>query len=339
MPTRQQSDRSLESTRERGGSRTTVLLALAANALILVAKAIGGLLTGSTALLAEAAHSLADTTNQTFLLASIALASKPPNEEQPFGHGRQRFLWTFLAAVGMFVAGALFAIGYGIFELLRGPESSGSYGIAWATLVIAVIAEGASWLRAVRQTRAEAQHAGRPWRQHVRASRDPSVKMVLFEDTAALIGVIIAGVGIGLVQITGQAFWDPAASIVIGLLLIVVAVTMARDTGRLLVGASALPEERDAIDRVLRKSPAVDDVKELLTMVLGPRALLVAARVDLADDFDSAEIERAASALDREIREAVPDVTEVFIDATPGDGNAVRDPETSGDDAALRPSA
>ena len=99
-------------------------------------------------------------------------------------------------------------------------------------------------------------------------------------------------------QITGQAFWDPLASIVIGLLLIVVAVTMARDTGRLLVGASALPEERDAIDQVLRKSPGVDDVKELLTMVLGPRALLVAARVDLADDVDSAEVEQAASALD-----------------------------------------
>ena len=147
MPTRQQSDRSLERTRERGGSRTTVLIALAANALILFAKLIGGLLTGSTALLAEAAHSLADTTNQSFLLASIALASKPPDEEQPFGHGRQRFLWTFLAAVGMFVAGAVFAIGYGIFELLRGAEATGSYGIAWATLVIAMIAEGASWLR------------------------------------------------------------------------------------------------------------------------------------------------------------------------------------------------
>jgi cation diffusion facilitator family transporter len=319
MPTRQQSDRSLERTRERGGSRTTVLIALAANALILVAKLIAGLLTGSTALLAEAAHSLADTTNQTFLLASIGLASKPPDEEQPFGHGRQRFLWTFLAAVGMFVAGAVFAIGYGIFELVRGPEASGSYGIAWATLVIALLAEGASWLRALRQTRAEAERAGRPWRQHVRSSRDPSVKMVLFEDSAALIGVLIAAVGIGLVQITGQAFWDPAASIVIGLLLIVVAVTMARDTGRLLVGASALPEEREAIDQVLRKSPVVDDVKELLTMVLGPRALLVAARVDLADDVDSAGIEQAASALDREIREAVPDVTEVFLDATPGD--------------------
>src|SRR4051794_17535240 len=111
--TRAASYRSLERTRDSGGSRTTVLIALAANALIMVVKLAGGLISGSTALLAEAAHSLADTTNQGFLLASIGLAGRPPNDEQPFGHGRQRFLWTFLAAVGMFVAGALFAIGYG----------------------------------------------------------------------------------------------------------------------------------------------------------------------------------------------------------------------------------
>ena len=123
MPTRHQSDRSLERTRERGGSRTTVLIALAANALIMVAKLAAGLISGSTAMLAEAAHSLADTTNQGFLLASIGLAAKPPDEKQPFGHGRQRFLWTFLAAVLMFVAGAVFAIGYGIYELVHGAEA------------------------------------------------------------------------------------------------------------------------------------------------------------------------------------------------------------------------
>jgi len=316
MPTRQQSDRSLESTRERGGSRTTVLLALAANALILVAKVIGGLLTGSTALLAEAAHSLADTTNQTFLLASIALASKPPNEEQPFGHGRQRFLWTFLAAVGMFVAGALFAIGYGIFELLRGPESSGSYGIAWATLVIAVIAEGASWLRAVRQTRAEAQHAGRPWRQHVRASRDPSVKMVLFEDTAALVGIFIALAGIVADQLTGSSVFDPAASIAIGLLLVGVAVWMGRDVSHLLIGGAARPEEREVLERAIAEFDEVDRVVELLTMALGPNALLVAARVDLSDSITPGQTEEIAGRIDERLREVVPDVTEVFLDPT-----------------------
>jgi cation diffusion facilitator family transporter len=311
------SGRSLDRTRESGGSRTTVLIALGANALIMVAKLAGGLISGSTALLAEAAHSLADTTNQGFLLASIALASKPPDEEQPFGHGRQRFLWTFLAAVGMFVAGAVFAIGYGVMQLLKGGEGSGDYAIAWITLVIALLAEGASWTRAVRQTQVEAREAGRPWREHVRTSRDPSVKMVLFEDTAALAGIVIAAAGIGLGQITGQAFWDPAASVLIGLLLIGVAVWMASDTGRLLIGAAASREERAAIEDVLRSHPDVVDVKELLTMVLAPRALLVAARIDLDDALDGGSLERTSSTLDREIRDAVPDVTEVFLDATP----------------------
>jgi cation diffusion facilitator family transporter len=312
-----QSARSLDRSRETGATRKTVLIALAANAVIMVAKLVGGVMSGSTALLAEATHSLADTTNQSFLLASIRLAARPPDEQQPFGHGRQRFLWTFLAAVGMFVAGAVFAIGYGVIELVKGGESSGDYAIAWITLAIALLAEGASWVRAVRQTRAEARDAGRPWREHVRKSRDPSVKMVLFEDTAALIGVVIAALGIGLGQLTGQAFWDPAASVLIGLLLIAVAVSMASDTGRLLVGAAALPEERAAIEDVLRAHPDVVDVKELLTMVLAPRALLVAARIDLDDDIDAGRFEQTSSALDREIRERVPDVTEVFLDPTP----------------------
>jgi cation diffusion facilitator family transporter len=313
----QVSSRSLESTRSAGASRKTVIVALVANALIAIAKLAGGLISGSTALLAEAAHSLADTTNQGFLLASLALAGRPPNEQQPFGYGRQRFLLTFLAAIGMFVAGAVFAIGYGVMELLKGGESSSSYAIAWITLAIALLAEGASWVRAIRQTRGEAREAGRPWREHVRTSRDPSVKMVLFEDTAALIGVLIAAIGIGLGQLTGQAFWDPAASVLIGVLLIVVAVTMARDTGHLLVGGSARPEERSAIEDVLRRHPDVLDVKELLTMVLGPRALLVAARIDLDDDLDAGRFEHTSTALDREIRDAVPDVTEVFLDPTP----------------------
>jgi cation diffusion facilitator family transporter len=311
------SDRSLDRSRDAGGSRRTVLIALAANAVIMVAKLAAGLISGSTALLAEAAHSLADTANQSFLLASIGLAGRRPDDEHPFGHGRQRYLWTFLAAVGMFVAGAVFAIGYGVMELAKGGESASSYGIVWATLAIAVLAEGASWLRAVRQTRAEARAAGLSWREHVRASRDPNVKMVLFEDSAALIGVAIAAAGIGLSQITGSAMWDPAASVAIGVLLIGVAVSMARDTGSLLIGAAARPEERSAIERILREHPGVVQVQELLTLVLAPRALLVAARIDLEDSLDAQRIERMSSELDRRIRDAVPDATEVFLDATP----------------------
>jgi cation diffusion facilitator family transporter len=317
----QVSRRSLPSTREAGASRTTVIIALVANALIAVAKLIGGVISGSTALLAEAAHSVADTTNQGFLLGSIALAAREPSERHPFGHGNQRFLWTFMAAVGMFVAGAVFAVGYGVIELLAGSKEKGRFAAAWITLAIALVAEGISWLRALRQTRGEAREAGRPVAQYVRESRDPSVKMVLFEDTAALVGIVIAAVGIALHQITGAAYWDPIASIFIGVLLIAVAVRMATDTGRLLVGAAARPDEVAAIERVLDDNEDVADVLELLTMVLGPNALLVAARVDLADGVVSERLERTMSDLDREIRAAVPDVTEVFLDPTPAHGD------------------
>jgi cation diffusion facilitator family transporter len=318
----QTSDRSVGRSRIAAASRTTILVALAANATIAIVKLGGGLLSGSTALLAEAGHSVADTANQGFLLASIALATRRPSEARPFGNGQQRFLWTFVAAIGMFVAGAVFAVGYGAIELARGGEEQGGFLVAWITLGIAAIAEGSSWLRAVHQTREEAKAARRPLLQYVRQTRDPNVKMVVFEDTAALVGIAIAAAGIGLHQLTGSSSWDPAASIVIGLLLIGVAVWMARDVGGLLVGSAAYPEERSAIERVIEAHPEIVEVRELLTMALGPNALLVAARVDLNDAASAADIERAATALDAALRDEIPDVTEVFLDATPGSRSA-----------------
>lgn len=313
----QVSRRSLSRERDAGASRRTVIVALAANAVIAIAKLGGGLISGSTALLAEAAHSIADTTNQAFLLRSISLAQRDPDPERPFGQGRQRFLWTFVAAVAMFVAGATFAVGYGIARLVHGGEKEGGAAIAWATLAVAFVAEGSSWLRARRQTRAEAREAGRPLKAYVRESRDPSVKMVLLEDSAALIGIAIAAVGIGLDQFTGATIWDPAASIAIGFLLIGVAAWMANDTAGLLIGASARPDEREAIERVLEEDPHITEVLELLTMVLGPSSLLVAARIDLADDARGDELEQAMNDLEERLQEAVPDVTEVFLDPTP----------------------
>ena len=170
----------------------------------------------------------------------------------------------------------------------------------------------------VRQTRAEAREARKPLLRYARQSRDPNVKMVFFEDSAALAGIAIAAAGIGLHQLSGRALWDSAASVVIGLLLISVAIWMARDASHLLVGAAALPEERARMEDVIERHPDVVEVRELLTMALGPNALLVAARVDLEDGVDAGEVERATTELDEALREAVPDVTEVFLDATPG---------------------
>ncbi|MGH2877245.1 MAG: cation transporter dimerization domain-containing protein, partial [Solirubrobacteraceae bacterium] len=177
---------------------------------------------------------------------------------------------------------------------------------------------GTSWVRAMRQTRGEARRAGKSILRYTRESRDPSVKLVLSEDSVALAGIAIAAAGIGLDELTGLAYFDPAASVVIGVLLVGVAVWMAHDTGHLLAGAAALPEEREKMERVLEQHDDVVEVKELLTMALGPNALLVAARVDLDDRIDGARVERSTTQLEEALREAVPDVTEVFLDATPG---------------------
>lgn len=292
-----------------------MLVALAANAAVAVAKLAGGLLSGSAAMFAEAAHSLADTANQSFLLVSLALAVREPTPEQPFGYGRMRFLWTFLAAIAMFLAGAIFAIGYGIYQILSGGESGG-YVAAYAALGVSLAAEGSSWVRAVRQTRREAAEADLPLLRYVRESRDPNVKMVLFEDTAALLGIALAFAGILLGELTGSAVLDPAASVAIGILLIGVAAMMAHDTSELLVGGAARPAERAALERVLGECREIENVLEVLTMVLGPNSLLVAARVDFADGLQDAEVERASERIDRHLREVVPDVTEVFLDAT-----------------------
>jgi cation diffusion facilitator family transporter len=312
----QVSKRSLRPDRS-AESRRTASIALASNVTIAVAKIAAGAISGSAAMLAEAAHSLADTTNQTFLLISIGLSERQPDEAHPFGSGRERFLWTFVAALGTFLAGAIFAIGFGIYELFRPGGAETEYVIPFAVLGLSLLTEGFSWLRALRQTRHEAREARLGYLDYVRMSRDPNVKMVLFEDSAALIGIALAAVGIGLQAITGHEFWDPLASVAIGVLLVFVAHWMGRDARYMLVGAAARPDERQALEEALASFPEVEEVRELLTLTLGPNALLVGARIDLADGLDAERVECVSDEIDARLREVVPDVTEVFIDATP----------------------
>ena len=316
------SERSLARVRDAGESRKTVLIALTANALIAVAKLGGGLLSGSAAMFAEAAHSLADTTNQAFLLVSIKLGRREPTPERPFGYGQERYLWTFMAAVGMFLAGAIFAIGFGGYELATGGGETEGFEVAYIVLAVCLAAEGTSWVRAFRQTRGEAREAGKPILRYARESRDPNVKMVLFEDTVAIVGIVLATAGIALNEFTGLTFFDPAASILIGLLLVSVAFWMGRDAKHLLIGSAALPEEREALERAIESYDEVEEVEELLTLVLGPNAVMVAARVDLRDDIDADRVEKVSTAIDERLREVVPDVTEVFLDATPGSSHS-----------------
>lgn len=314
------SRRSVPDAKADAASRRTVNIALAANGTIAVAKLAAGLMTGSSAMLAETAHSIADTVNQAFLRVSLSLGAEQPTPDHPFGHGQERFLWTLMAAVGMFLAGAAFAVGYGAYELLRPSNESSSYLPAYAVLAVSFAAEGTSWMRARRQTLLEAHEASRPVIEYVRTSRDPNVKMVLLEDTAALAGILIAAAGLALHQITGASQWDSGAAVLIGVMLMLVALRIARDSRHLLLGAAALPDEREAVERVIAQHPGIADVHELLTLVLGPKALLVAARVDLRDDLAGSDVEQISNEIEEQIRDAVADVTEVFLDPTPPRG-------------------
>jgi cation diffusion facilitator family transporter len=297
--------------------RKTVLIALAANAAIAVIKAIAGVLSGSAAMLAEAAHSVADTANQVLLLVSIRRGQRKPDREHPFGHGKERFFWSFLAAVVIFLAGAIFSIGQGVLELVR-PSGEAGYALVYGTLVFAFVAESISLIRAVRQTRGAARKAGKGWREYIRESTEPASKTVVAEDMVAVAGVLVAALGIGLHQITGNVVWDAAAAIAVGAILVYVAYRLASDYKELLIGAGARPEELERIREALEGHPGVDEVVDLRTMYLGPESLLVAARVDLADDGQDAEaVEHLANDVDQKLREEIPAVSEVFLDPTP----------------------
>jgi len=298
--------------------KRTVHIAGAANGLIAVAKLLAGLLSGSKAILAEFAHSVADTMDQVFLRVSLSRGEKEPDEDHPFGYGKERFFWAFLTAVFIFVAGAIFSIGQGVLALLGVLESGNSeYLFSWVVLAISFVAEGTSWLRAYRQTRRQAGEAGMRVLEFVRISPDPTVKTVLLEDSAAVVGIVIAAVGVGLHELTGNMAFDAGAAILIGCLLAYVAVGLGRNTKGLLLGASARPEIRKKLREVILSHDEVDDVVQLLTMWVGPESLLVAARFALADDVAGDRVERLADDIEEELRRAVPEVGEVFLDPTP----------------------
>lgn len=299
-------------------SRGTVLLALGANLVIALAKTAGGAITLSSSMLAEAAHSWADTLNQIFLLTSIRKAQRPADSTHPFGYGKERFFWTLLAAVGIFVTGAGFSIFEGVsslFEHHKEPSTS-EYYLTYGILAFSLVLEGSSLIRALRQVQGEAEVRGRSFLTHLRRSNDPTVKAVASEDSAAVVGIVLAATGIGLHQATGSAKFDAAASIVIGLVLAWVAYALGRDTKDLLIGEAADPELRLDIQHAVAQHPEVAAVLELLTMQLSPDEVLVAMKVDFSDNLDSTRVEAVSTEIEEELRRRYPSVRHVYLDAT-----------------------
>jgi cation diffusion facilitator family transporter len=299
------------------GSAFTVLLALLANAAVGVLKLIAGLVSGSAALLSEAAHSVGDTSTELLLVTALRRSDRPADPVHPFGYGKERFFWSMLAAVAIFVSGAAFSVYEGVHTIIRGGESSRMLWINYPVLALAFVFESVSLRQAVRQTRGEARQRRRSVRAVVREPHDPTVRSVLLEDSAAVTGLVVAALGVGLHQLTGSAMWDGAASLVIGALLVVAAVLLAQACKALLIGRQADPRLMRNIESLLEQQDEVDDVVDLLTMMTGADRVLLCTRVDFADGFTTAELEQACVRIDRTLRKRFPALDEIFIQPVP----------------------
>jgi cation diffusion facilitator family transporter len=267
----------------RSASARTVWIALGANVLVGVAKSIAAVVTGSASMLAEAAHSWADTGNEVFLLVANRRSYRPPDRAHPLGQGREAYVWSLLAALGLFVAGAAISVTHGIQELIT-PEPATDFLVGYLVLALAFVLEGISFLRAVRQARATAELFGYDLIDEVMATSDPTLRAVFFEDSAALVGLVIAAVGLAAHQATGSSTPDAVGSILVGLLLAAVAVVLINRNRQLLVGEEVDPRVRAATIRALLEMPEVDRVTYLRLEIVGPRMVYVIGDVDLVGD-------------------------------------------------------
>ncbi len=298
-------------------STATVLVAGAANLGVAIMKLAAGVLTGSAALLAEAVHSLADTVTEVLLLTALRRSNRPADRAHPLGYGKERFFWALIAAVSIFVSGAVFAFYEGVHTIVAGEDEQRYVWVAYLVIAISAALEGTSWLKALRQARAEAAGEGRKLFAYLRTSDDPTVKTVFYEDSAALIGLLLALLGTLGHQLTGSGVFDGVASLLIGVLLAVVAYLLGSTTKSLLVGRQADVNLVRAVRAHLAAAPEVDAVVDLITQVMGTDLVLVCARIDLVDGLSTAEVELACLRLDGELQDLFAEVDEVFLEPVP----------------------
>ncbi|MDQ0378510.1 cation diffusion facilitator family transporter [Amycolatopsis thermophila] len=300
-----------------GESTLTVLLAGGVNLAIAIMKAIAGVITGSGAMLSEAAHSVADTFTEILLLTALRRSGRPADVIHPFGYGKERYFWSLLAAVSIFASGATFALYEGISTVLGEPVEQSSPIVGYIVLALAFVMESVSWTQAFRQVRAGAAEQNRTIWKFLRYIDDPAPKTVFLEDSAALIGLVLAFAGLFLHQVTGSEVYDGVASILIGLLLAGVAYILGRTNLRLLIGRQADLTVVRGVREHLASAPEIEAVVDLQTMLLGTDHVLVCARVDFDDALGASDVERACVRLAAELHEEFTDVTEVFIEPVP----------------------
>jgi cation diffusion facilitator family transporter len=306
------------------GSLLTVVVALAANLGIALAKLVAALLSRSSAMLAEAIHSLADAGNEVFLLVAQRRSERPADEDHPLGHGREAYFWALIASLAVFATGALLSIRQGIDELLH-PTEATSFGIAYAVLLVSIVLESVSLRQAYRQLREEANDLSREFLEHLAVSSDPIARAIFAEDAAAVIGNVIAVVGIALHQITGSAIPDAIAAIIIGLLVGYVAVELARRNGDFLIGRRATARIYEQVQNIVAAQPGVRSMKELVVTFLGPRRLWVIARIDIDDELNGARVKALVGAIEQALTSSSPFL--VRIDVVPASGEITANSE------------
>jgi cation diffusion facilitator family transporter len=303
---------------EGGESTLTVLLALGANAGVGLLKLAAGLLTGSGALLSEAAHSAGDSSTELLLLTALRRSDRPADRVHPFGYGKERYFWSLLAAVTILISGAAFSIFQGFHTILgKSEELGGKFWINYPVLAIAFVLEGISFRQAIGQVKDAASRGGRSVRSYIRDPDDPTVKSVVLEDSAALIGLALAAAGVGLHQLTGSAFWDGLASLAIGVLLVFAAYALAQTCKGLLIGKQADIRLVASIAAWLEQQPEIVDVVDVLTMMTGVHRVLLCARVDVLDTGSAADLEHAFIRIDADLRAEFASLDEIFLQPVP----------------------
>jgi cation diffusion facilitator family transporter len=295
-----------------GSSKKVIYAALVGNGLIAVTKFIAAAITGSSAMLSEGIHSVVDTGNQVLLLHGLRRARKPADRRFPFGHGKEVYFWSFAVAILIFGLGAGFSMYEGIRHLMH-AEPIKNPTINYIVLGLAMLFEGAAWMFAFTEfTKAKGKWG---YLEAVHRGKDPTMFVVLFEDSAAMLGLVFAFVGVLLSHLTGNPVFDGVASVLIGLILAGTAAWLAYETKSLLIGESATRQVVEGIERVAATYPAVEKVNEVLTMHMGPDYVLLNLSVDFRDEATAAELERVIAAMDRQIKEAYPEVKRIFVEA------------------------
>lgn len=308
------------------GGNKAIIAALSANAVIAVTKFIAWGFSGSSSMLAEGVHSLADTGNQALLLVGKKASKKKADQEHPFGYGRERFVYAFVVAIILFSIGGVFSL-YEGYEKLTHPHALENAWLPVLVLVIAIVAESFSLRTAIKES--NLVRGDQSWVQFIRRARQPELPVVLLEDVAALLGLVFALLGVSLTIVTGDAIWDAIGTLAIGVLLVIVAVILGIETKSLLVGEGATEADTEAIRDAINAHKDVEALIHMKTLYLGPDELMVGAKVAFAADAKMTEVAIGIDAVEHSIREAVPAARVIYIEPDvylpPNDANPPTD--------------